>query len=394
MSTVPAGPQADAPAGSTPDPAGGVVVIWRSGLLSGSETFIRNHGTALTRWRPVFLGATRIASPLAAADDVVAYPDGPRGRAAFLRLRLTGRSPRVQALLRRLRPAVVHAHFGGDGWLISDSAARLGVPLVVTVHGHDVTRQPASPGARGARYRRNLRQAFDRAAVVIAVSEFIRGRAIALGADPAKVRVHHTGVPIPPAPREQDKQWDVLFVGRFVAKKGVDDLLEAVALLGSRPRVLLIGSGPLEAVLRERAAALGVDATFLGALHPAAVSGYMAQSRIFVSPSRTAPDGDTEGLPTTILEAAAMRVPTVSTYHSGIPEAVVHGETGLLCAEGDREALAAHIGRLLADDELRERMGRQARRHVVQRFDLARQTMLLEELYAQLASREPARPAS
>lgn len=395
MSTAaPVGPQPPAyasgmPATDRPGSSGEVVVIWRSGLLSGSETFIRNHGTALTRWRPVFMGATRVASPLAADGDVIAYPAGRRGRLEFLRLRLTGRSSRIVALLRRLRPAVVHAHFGGDGWLISASAQRLGVPLVVTVHGHDVTRQPASTGPHGVRYRRNLRQAFERATVVIAVSEFIRGRAIALGADPAKVRVHYTGVPVPPAPPEQPKLWDLMFVGRFVEKKGVDDLLEAVALLDSRPRALLIGSGPLEAGLRERAAALGVNATFLGAQDPAAVSAYMAQSKIFVSPSRTAADGDTEGLPTTILEAATMRLPTVSTYHSGIPEAVVHGETGLLCAEGDRAALAANIGTLLADEELRTRLGEAARRHVEQHFDLAKQTLLLEELYTRLATRVP-----
>jgi len=360
-------------------------VIWRSHLLAGSETFVRNHGAALTRWRPVYLGAVRVNSAVAADGDVIAYPGSLRGRADFLRLRVTGSSPRLRARLAELRPAVVHAHFGNDGWLVSDAAARLGVPLVVTLHGYDVTRLPGVPGWRGARYRRNLRQVFDRASVVLAVSEFIRNRAVALGADPSKVRVHYTGVPVPPMPDVTPKRWDLLFVGRFVEKKGVDDLVEAVGRLdGLRPRILFVGDGPLWEPVRRRAAALGLDATFLGAQEPGAVRRYMAEAKIFVSPSRTAANGESEGLPTTILEAATVGVPTVSTYHSGIPEAVRHGETGLLGAEGDRAALAANLRRLLTDDDLRVRLGDRARRHVAAHFDLAAQSRRLEELYDSL----------
>ena len=366
--------------------AGRVVVIWRSALLLASETFIRNQGNALTEWQPTFLGATKVGSSIATDTDVIAYADTPRDKRAFLLLRLTGGSPRLRRLLTELHPAVVHAHFGGDGWLISRSAVHLSVPLVITVHGHDVTRQPNTPGMRGVRYRRNLRKAFDRATIILAVSEFIRRKAIELGADPAKVRVQYTGVPIPPAPLSAPTKWDVIFVGRFVEKKGIDDLIEAVGMVREpRPRTLFIGAGPLEKLMRERAAGLGLDATFLGVQEPAVVSRCMAESRIFVSPSKTASNGDAEGLPTTILEAASLGLPTISTYHSGIPEAVVHGETGLLCKEGDRSSLAGSIQQLLTDDALRTRLGRQARRHVEDHFDLTKQTRLLEELYETVA---------
>ncbi|MFF5174005.1 glycosyltransferase [Micromonospora sp. NPDC000089] len=375
---------------------GRVAVIWRSTLLPGSETFVRNQGDALPSWRPVYLGAVKVASPLARDTDVIVCPATPRGRQDWRLLRLTGGSPRLRRLLARLRPAVVHAHFGGDGWLVSRAAAQLGVPLVITLHGLDVTRQAAAPGLRGARHRRNLRTAFDRASVIIAVSEFIRDRALALGADPAKVRVHHTGVPIPPPPEAVEKRWDVVFVGRFVEKKGVDDLIEAAALLPDvRPRILLIGTGPLEPAMRDLADRLGVDATFLGAQEPAAVLRHMAGSRVLAAPSKTASDGDTEGLPTTILEGASLGLPVLATRHSGIPEAVEHEVTGLLCAEGDRAALAGNLRRLLTDDALRERLGGQARRHVETHFDLRTQTRLLEELYESLAAgdREPAKDA-
>jgi colanic acid/amylovoran biosynthesis glycosyltransferase len=371
----------------------GTVVIWRSGLLLPSETFIRNQGEALARREPVFVGAYRIASPIAADDDVIVYPRARRGGWGFLWLRLTGRSARLRRVLSGLRPAVVHAHFAGDGWLVSHSAARLGVPLVVTLHGYDVTSQPRMSGPRGVRHRRHLRATFNRASLIIAVSGHVRDRAVELGADPAKVRVHHTGVPIPAAAPDVPKRWDITFVGRFVEKKGIDDLIGAVgAIADPRPRLLLVGDGPLLAAVRDRAAELGLDATFPGPQSPDAVRRLLAESKVFVSPSKTAANGESEGLPTTLLEAASVGVPVVSTFHSGIPEAVVDGETGLLSDPGDRVSLADNIKRLLADDELRIRLGRQARRRAEERFDLRTQTLALEEMYEALPPGRPDRP--
>ena len=364
----------------------GSVVIWRSALLSASETFIRNQGDALRRWRPAYLGATRVDSPLTRDSDVIIFPAA-ADRRAFLRLRLTGTSPRLRRMLAAARPQLVHAHFGGDGWLISRSARSLGVPLVVTVHGHDVTRQAHSTGVRGVRYRRNLATVFARATMIIAVSEVIRDRAVRWGADPAKVRVHHTGVPVGAAVPVLPKRWDVVFVGRFVEKKGIDDLLAALAGLPLiRPRALLIGDGPLLPRMRAHAAELGVDATFLGAQPPSEVNRRLAESLMLAAPSRTASDGDTEGLPTAILEAAALGLPVVSTVHSGIPEAVVDGVTGLLSAERDPPALARNIARLLVDGDLRDRLGRQARARAEARFDIVAQTRLLEDVYDEVAA--------
>ena len=361
------------------------VAIWRSAMLGGSETFVRNQGDALRRWRPVYVGATKVDSAVSRESDLIAYPSA-ADRNAFLRLRLTGGSPRLRKLLEEASARLVHAHFGGDGWLVSGEAKRLRLPLIVTVHGHDVTRQPASTGAHGVRYRRNLRTVFSRAALVLAVSEVIRSKAIGWGADPAKVRVHYTGVPIPPPPAAVTKQWDVVFIGRFVEKKGVDDLLAALAgLAPARPRAVFIGAGPLLPGMRAYARELGVDATFLGVQPPDEVRRVLLASRLLAAPSRTARDGDTEGLPTTVMEAAALGLPVVSTQHSGIPEAVVDGETGLLGAEGDRVGLAANLSRLLDDEGLREKLGQQARALMLAKFDLRAQTDRLEQIYDEVA---------
>jgi colanic acid/amylovoran biosynthesis glycosyltransferase len=163
-----------------------------------------------------------------------------------------------------------------------------------------------------------------------------------------------------------------------------------VAALGelrpARPRALFIGDGPLLEQVRARAAHLGLDAWFRGALPPDEVYRLLAASRMLAAPSRTAADGDTEGLPTTIVEAAAMGLPVVATRHSGIPEAVLDGETGLLGAEGDRAALAANLRRLLDDAGLRDRFGKQARENAQANFDLTIQSRRLEQLYDEVTA--------
>jgi colanic acid/amylovoran biosynthesis glycosyltransferase len=359
------------------------VAIWRSAMLPGSETFIRNQGDALARWTPTYVGATRVESALSRPGDVIAFPDG-RG---FLRLRLTGASPQLHKTIATVRPELVHAHFAGDGWLVSHCTQRLGVPLVVTVHGHDVTRQPSSPGAKGVRYRRNLRTVFRRATLVLAVSDVLREQAIRWGADPERIRTHYTGVPVPDAVPMVPKRWDVVFVGRFVAKKGIDDLLEALARVETpRPRALFIGDGELMPAMRTRAEELRVDATFVGGQSPAEVTRHLAESRILACPSKTAPDGDTEGLPTTIMEAGALGLPVAGTRHSGIPEAVLDGETGLLTPEADPVALAGSLTRLLGDADLRHRLGAQGRRRISTSFDLAEQTRRLEHIYDEVTA--------
>ena len=340
-------------------PADRRVVIWRSALLPASETFVRNHGAALTRWRPAYLGATRIASPLADPADVVAFPDGD----GFLRLRLTGSSPVLTEALRRLGPDVVHAHFGGDGWLVGRAAAACGAPLVITVHGHDVTRQPLTPGPLGLRYRRNLRAAFRRAAVILAVSEPIRERAIALGAEPAKVRVHHTGIPIPAAFPGGPKRWDVAFVGRLVEKKGTAYLLEAVRQLGPGWSLKIVGDGPLRAALEATAAGIG-DGTqieFVGTLGRKDLAAAYAESSIVVFPSVPAASGDQDGLCVALLEAMCVGSAVISSRMPGADIAIEDGVSGMLVPPGDVAALAAAMAKLLEDPGLRDQFGAAAR---------------------------------
>nr|WP_284234481.1 glycosyltransferase [Arenivirga flava] len=306
-------------------------------------------------------------------------------RAAFVR---TGRSRRVKGVLRSWRPDVIHAHFLPNAWRVSRAAEDLGIPLVVTLHGHDATAWPGQTGLRGALARSRARRTLARAALVIAVSEHIKQRAIGLGATPDRVVVHHIGVPLRASVAARNIVWDVIFVGRFVEKKGLIELLEAVELLAERAplRVALIGDGPMKDEVAKKAAASRANIILLGALSPAEVAHHLAASRMLVAPSKQASDGDCEGLPTVVVEAAAAALPVVATLHSGIPEAVLDGRTGLLSPEGDVARLAANIMMLFENHNLASDLGRQGRAFVENAFDMSKQTAILETYYEDISA--------
>lgn len=362
-----------------------VVAVWRSELLRGSETFIRDQTDAFVRWTPLLLGAVKVESPLTRPTDRVLYSDSLWDRAALAVAAATGWAPRITRALRESGAQLVHAHFLKDACLIGGAARRAGLPLIVTCHGYDVTALPARPGWRGAVYRRQARRTLRKAHTVVAVSDFIAGKARELGAEAPVVL--YTGIRTREIPATE-KTADLVFVGRLVEKKGVPDLLRAVALaeqeLGRTVTTEIIGDGPLRAAL-ESAAGEGVR--FRGPLPPEGVDAALSRSRIFVGPSVIAPDGDTEGFGQVFLEAGLAGLPAISYNSGGVPESVLDGHTGLLATPGDVEGLARHIVRLLRDPELRGRLGCRGRERARGPLSMQARGVVLEELYDAVTGR-------
>jgi glycosyltransferase involved in cell wall biosynthesis len=174
----------------------------------------------------------------------------------------------------------------------------------------------------------------------------------------------------------------VLALGRLVEKKAPHLTIRAFALAAKdhpQARLDLVGDGPLrgaaEAALAE--SGLGNRITLHGALPHDACRALMRRAQIFAQHSVTAANGDTEGAPVAVAEAMATALPVVATRHSGIPEQVLDGETGLLVAEGDVAGMGAALSRLLADPGLAARMGEAGRARALERLD---QTRLYGEL--------------
>ncbi|MGQ7310899.1 glycosyltransferase [Microbacterium arabinogalactanolyticum] len=294
-------------------------------------------------------------------------------------------SPRLLRRVREIDPDIIHAHFGNDASRVRRVAKVLRKPLVVTLHGADVTASPRRPGIRGYRNRRRLQRVFRDAALLIGVSDFIRDEAIRLGADPSKTVVHHIGIPVHERLSSGGESWDIAFVGRLVAKKGVPDLLQAASeasrLLGRVLRLVVVGDGPLLQELETLAAVDGITVDFMGRRSPDEVREILARSSIFAGPSRRASNGDSEGFGMVFLEAAAAGLPVLAYRHGGVVEAVEDGVTGLLADEGDVQGLAANIARVLGDESLRRRMAEAGRARVEAEFDVLSQTVELERGY-------------
>jgi colanic acid/amylovoran biosynthesis glycosyltransferase len=123
---------------------------------------------------------------------------------------------------------------------------------------------------------------------------------------------------------------------------------------------------------------------FLGARSSDEVRQLMQHCALFVLPSQTAENGDSEALGIVFNEASACGIPVVSTRHGGIPEAVLHGETGLLVDERDDRALAEAMDQILGDPELGNKLGNRGREYVCDVFDLSKQTAKLEDIYETL----------
>lgn len=229
-----------------------------------------------------------------------------------------------------------------------------------------------------------------RAAVIVVNSEAVRRRFAWV--KPPKVRVVYNGVDLPRyAPcrpsGETRAAWGVpaaapliMSVGRFVAYKGYQDLIDAAAVVHREvpeARWVLVGDGELRPALTARAAEHGLDkhVHFLGWRDD--VPALLAQGDLFVMPSHG------EHFGRVVVEAMAMAKPVVATDAGGVPEIVQDGETGLLVPAADPAALARAMTRLLRDRAAAQRMGWAGRRRVEERFSLARHVQEMERIYAQ-----------
>lgn len=380
------------------------VLIYRDDLLPHSETFIRAQATGLRRYWPLFTGLRDVESSLVSEyARIVAEHTSliPRSLRNWI-YGIFGAHPRLQKqsfleVIRSAKPALVHAHFAPDAVHAIPLAAALDLPLLVTLHGYDVT---ARDNRRNALHqflkRRGLKQLHKRATLFLCVSEFIRDKAIAAGFPAEKLIVHRIGVDVStfqPSGKAGSSN-NVLFVGRLTEKKGCEYLIQAMLQVKKQvpsAQLIVIGDGTLRSSLELSARTIGVAVSFTGRLGHEAVRKHMESARVIAVPSVTAHNGDSEGLPMVLLEAQAMGIPVVATRHAGIPEGILDGERGLLSGEFDVASLAHHISHLLTNQQLWNDHHRRGPAFVGEHFNLLHQTALLEDIYDSVIHRYPKR---
>ena len=280
---------------------------------------------------------------------------------------------RISAALEEIKPDMIHAHFGPAGVHVAPVAQQFGIPLAVSFHGQEVTRL-----AREEFWQTKYRELWPAAAAISGVSEHICGRLRELGAPADKLFRISNGVNLEtftyqnPAERFDGRNVECLFVGRLVEKKGPLLLVMAFEIakqrLGAAVNLILhvIGDGPLRPALEVYCKQNGLEDSvhIHGPKNHLEVAAMMHRVHIYVQHSVTAADGDQEGQPVALIEAAASGLPIISTEHSGIPEIVLNEKTGFLVKEMDIERMGERLAFLTSQPTAWEEMGRLGREHV------------------------------
>ena len=275
----------------------------------------------------------------------------------------------------------LHVHFAHIPTDIGMYASSLSaVPFSVTAHANDI-------------YERGwlLNEKVERSAFFATISEFNKHYLEDKGVDASKMCIVRCGV----EPNLFSKRTAVLehkktrigAIGRLVEKKGFDTLIKAVAILkaqGETIELQLAGDGPLFQQLQALALSLDLspqDITFMGAIAHAEVASFIKSLDAFVLPCKQDEQGDVDGIPVVLMEAMLSGVPVVSTKLSGIPELVVHKETGLLVSPDSEDQLAETILMLINSPVLKNQMIECAASKVKRDFSLEHNASKLKDMF-------------
>jgi glycosyltransferase involved in cell wall biosynthesis len=374
------------------------VIVYRKELLRVSETFIKAQARSYQRWHAVLFGE-RI------------WPGGLSLRGVRSRTLIEGQPTLVDRLFAKARQTagfapnavmrkfrlegakIFHAHFGHDAILALPYAQKLDVPLVVTLHGHDVNVHPdcyrgGEYGFWHRRYPEQFARLVRRRDVhFIAVSNALKHAAVNYGVPEDRVTVCYTGIDVrefQPGPKPiATRPRRIIFVGRLVEMKGCAYLIEAFREVAHRfpdAELVILGDGPLRATLEAFAAKLDVRVDFLGEVTHEVVKEHLDDARVLCLPSITGVCGGFEAFGMVLLEAQACGVPVVTSSQGG-KEGVVDGVTGFTFPEKDVVAMARRICEILETKELAERMSKAGSEYVRQNFDILTCTKKIEDLY-------------
>ena len=289
-------------------------------------------------------------------------------------------------LLNKTKPDLVFCQYGRNAIRYSEFFSKLQIPVVVQFNGYDLSR-----ALKNAFYARSLRRALKFTAGCVVVADYMESELHELGVHMNKIVFIPYGAPtaeFSPRKRDFDGTCNFLAVGNFVEKKRPDlTIRAAVSCIQTTPdsRLTMIGDGPLMGECESLKNRSGLDdrIEFLGTKSNADVRQFMSKANVFLQHSVTDSQGDKEGWPVAVGEAAASGLPIVSTKHASIPLQVLHGRTGYLVDEGDWESMS-HFMRLLAlDPKLRTEFS-QAARELSLQTSTEKQIIKLKSFFAKI----------
>lgn len=292
---------------------------------------------------------------------------------------------------------IIHSHFGNVGWANLAAARKLRAKHVVTFYGLDVNKLPTQKNIWLKRYK----QMFSEVDRVLCEGSHMANCVIDLGCPAEKVKVQHLGIDVDrilfkPRQWKLGKPLRVLIAASFREKKGIPYAIEALGTIAKTIQIELtiIGdAGPKSEEQREKARILAA-LTNTGLKEHTRLLGYQThkamlqeayEHHMFIQPSVTAADGDTEGgAPVTILEMLATGMPVVATTHCDIPEVVGPTLLDFLAPERDAKGLSDCIYSLLNKSRDWNHLLTDARRHIEVNYHWTRQAEALTQHYTEV----------
>lgn len=378
-----------------------VVACYCSTFLAAEMHHVYRQITALRDFTPLVLTRKRLH------EDSFPFPDDqllvlPRPAAwkreweRFKNRRLKDEPPvlsekqiaDIDKLLRKKNVDVLHIYFGNSALQLLPllEQADRPCPVVVSFHGAD-----AGVDMDKKPWREAMRRVFAAADAVMARSDALAEDLRALGCPEEKLTIQRAGIPLDEWPSMErtapiDGAWRFVQSGRLIEKKGYDTTLRAFARFQEvhpKARLVILGDGPMMDPLRQLAKDLDVtnNVTFAGFVDQDRIRCEYGWAHAFLHPSRTAGDGNREGVPNSMLEAMATGLPVLATEHGGIPEAVDDGCEGFLADENDWEAFAVAMHDLAASERTWIQMSAAAREKIQRAFERSQQIEELESVY-------------
>jgi colanic acid/amylovoran biosynthesis glycosyltransferase len=259
----------------------------------------------------------------------------------------------------------------------------LNIPLIVIFHGHDATNKKTL-----VKYRKKYLQLFDYASYIIVVSEEMKKGLISNGAKSEKIRVIPCGVDTSKFNLKSygNNEKNFLAVGRFTSKKGplftIRAFHEVLKKFPDKTLTMVGKKNGLYEKCKELINELGIEKSviFTGILEQKTIADLMQNSLAFVQHSITAPNGDMEGTPVSIMEASSTGLPIISTFHGGIKDAVLNNKSGFLVDEANYKDMANYMIKLCENPEIAKELGVNGRKQIEENYNQKKQIIKLYNL--------------
>ncbi|MBN2802142.1 MAG: glycosyltransferase [Deltaproteobacteria bacterium] len=368
--------------------------LFRNNFLPYSETFIHDELRHHNRYdMTVFARQWRNRSQFQ-GHRVIAVEEIPSRRAlmASLIYGATARNRTFDNIFKTEKIDIIHAHFGHNALYGGYYAKKYNIPMVVSLHGRDVTillgKDKYRPGY--LKYLFGYKQLFKSADLFLAASTELKELIQSVGCPEEKVLVHRLGIDVtnfsPAKQVTSVSQPVIVMVGRFTEKKGHKYGIEAVKKAcdaGFDPMLIIAGDGPLLPEYKKLIISLNLEnnVEFTGSLPHSEILKLIQQAQIVMAPSVVAKNLDRESGIIVAKEASACSVPVIGTIHGGIPDIIDDGKTGFLVRERDSEALGERLITLLEDRDLRDKFGKAARNKMLDEYDIRQKVEELEQIY-------------